>query len=118
MSDEANTQGEKHPSLENKVVIMNGFDYEEITRIMRAVKALFDNPRDLIFAKTTDSSLEMKLSELIIDMSEDHEYLKNNPPNMNSRRGAGAGETEDTGSGSGGNGETDDTGSGSGGTDT
>lgn len=90
MSDQANPQGEKHPSLENKVVIMNGFSYEEITRIMRAVKALFDNPRDLIFAKTTDSSLEMKLSDLIIDMSEDHEYLKKNPPNTRAQRGEGA----------------------------
>ncbi len=102
MSEQSKSRDEKHPSLENKVVIMNGFSYEEITRIMRAVKALFDNPRDLIFAKTTDSSLEMKLSDLIIDMSEDHEYLKNNPPNVNSRGGAGNGETDDTGSGSGG----------------
>jgi len=82
MSEQSNSQNEKHPSLENKVIIMNGFSYEEITKIMRAVKALFDNPRDLIFAKTTESSLEMKLSDLIIDMSEDHEYLKKNPPNL------------------------------------
>ncbi|MFP4509358.1 MAG: DUF3783 domain-containing protein [Spirochaetaceae bacterium] len=71
---------QKHPSLNNKVVIMNGFTYEEITKIMRAVKLLFDTPKDLIFAKTTEQSLEMKLSDLIIDMSEDHEFLKANPP--------------------------------------
>jgi hypothetical protein len=71
---------QKHPSLENKVVIMNGFTYEEITKIMSAVKSLFETPKDLIFAKTTEQSLEMKLSDLIIDMSEDHEYLKANPP--------------------------------------
>ncbi|TVQ21444.1 MAG: DUF3783 domain-containing protein [Spirochaetaceae bacterium] len=74
---------QKHPSLENKVIIMNGFTYEEITKIMRSVKGLFENPKDLIFAKTTDQSLEMKLSDLIIDMSEDHEYLKANPPQRN-----------------------------------
>jgi hypothetical protein len=35
---------------------------------------------DLIFAKTTANSLQTKLADLIEDMSEDHEYLKNNPP--------------------------------------
>ncbi len=74
---------QKHPSLDNKVIIMNGFTYEEITKIMRSVKGLFDNPKDLIFAKTTDQSLEMKLADLIVDMSEDHEYLKANPPQRN-----------------------------------
>lgn len=59
---------------------MNGFTYDEITQIMRAVKGMFENPKDLIFAKTTENSIEMKLKDLIIDMSEDHEYLKNNPP--------------------------------------
>ncbi|MFW5994616.1 MAG: DUF3783 domain-containing protein [Spirochaetia bacterium] len=80
MSENSEPDTQDHPSLGNKVIILNGFDYEEITKIMRAVKALFDKPKDLIFAKTTDSSLQMKLADLIIDMSEDHEYLKNNPP--------------------------------------
>jgi hypothetical protein len=35
---------------------------------------------DLIFAKTTENSLQTKLADLIEDMSEDHEYLRNNPP--------------------------------------
>ncbi len=35
---------------------------------------------DLIFAKTTPNSLQTKLADLIEDMSEDHEYLRNNPP--------------------------------------
>lgn len=35
---------------------------------------------DLIFAKTTANSLQTKLADLIADMSEDHEYLRNNPP--------------------------------------
>ncbi|MFP4484955.1 MAG: DUF3783 domain-containing protein [Spirochaetaceae bacterium] len=68
--------------LDNKVIIMNGFTFEEIDKIMRAVKPLFGNPRDLIFAKTTAQSVEMKLKDLIVDMSEDHEYLKKNPPKI------------------------------------
>jgi hypothetical protein len=35
---------------------------------------------DLIFAKTTENSLQVRLADLIEDMSEDHEYLKKNPP--------------------------------------
>lgn len=85
MSDQSAVTPQDHPSLENKVIIMNGFSHEEITKIMRSVKGLFDTPRDLIFAKTTDNSLEMKLKDLIVDMSEDHEYLKNNPPSRAQR---------------------------------
>ncbi|MFP4010631.1 MAG: DUF3783 domain-containing protein [Spirochaetaceae bacterium] len=72
--------------LDNKVIIMNGFSQEEIVSIMRAVRRLFDNPRDLIFAKTTPKSINMVLKDLIVDMSGDHEYLKNNPPEQVQRR--------------------------------
>ncbi|HUX50736.1 MAG TPA: DUF3783 domain-containing protein [Spirochaetia bacterium] len=67
--------------LANKVIIMNGFSHEEISRIMKAVKALFEKPGDLIFAMTTERSLNTKVKDLIVDMSNDHEYLKKNPPN-------------------------------------
>ena len=73
------------PQLQNKVIIMNGFSNDEIARIMAAVKPLFDHPRDLIFAKTTRHSVEMKLKDLIVDISEDHEYLKKNPPTKEQR---------------------------------
>ena len=44
--------------------------------------------RDLIFAKSTPNSLEQPLKDLIIDMSGDHEYLKNNPPDIQSKPGS------------------------------
>ncbi|MFW6363423.1 MAG: DUF3783 domain-containing protein [Spirochaeta sp.] len=69
-----------HEYLKNKVVIMNGFTQDEIHRLMQAVKKEFGKGHDIIFAMTTERSLEMKLSDLIIDMSEDHAYLKANPP--------------------------------------
>mgnify|MGYP006286387121 CR=1 FL=1 len=72
--------------LDNKVIILNGFSYEEIDKIMRSVKPQFDNPRDLIFAKTTPTSLKMTVEDLIEDISEDHEYLKKNPPNIKKHR--------------------------------
>jgi hypothetical protein len=71
-------------------------------RLLRSVGAAKSVPEaqstqtgDLIFAKTTESSVEMKLRDLIEDMSEDHAYLKANPPGQ-------AGTQEDAGAGSGG----------------
>ncbi len=60
-------------------------DYSRrLLRSVRAAKSLPEvqrvSTKDLIFAKTTPNSIEMKLKDLIEDMSEDHEYLKKNPP--------------------------------------
>lgn len=74
------TSNEDHPFLQNKVTILNGFTNEEIHKIMQAVRGCFPKGTDLIFAKTTKSSLGTVLRDLIIDMSGDHEYLKKNPP--------------------------------------
>ncbi|MFW5717750.1 MAG: hypothetical protein ACOC0E_09925 [Spirochaetota bacterium] len=45
---------------------------------------------DLIFARTTENSLQMKLADLIEDMSEDHDYLKKNPPETTTPPGTGS----------------------------
>ncbi|MFP4566226.1 MAG: DUF3783 domain-containing protein [Spirochaetaceae bacterium] len=107
MGDES-TKQELPAELENKVIIMNGFTQQEIVSIMRAVRRLFENPGDLIFAKTTPKSVNMVLKDLIVDMSEDHEYLKNNPPEQLRKKqkqqgeaGGGPGSGDDTGSGGG-----------------
>ena len=59
---------------------MHGLSYAEIDLVMRAAKKQLENPKDVIFAKTTENSLKMKVEELIEDLSEDHNYLKENPP--------------------------------------
>lgn len=66
-------------------------------RLLRVVAAAKQIPEaqqvgtgDLIFAKTTENSVQMKLADLIEDMSEDHDYLKKNPPGAS---GPGAGGT-------------------------
>lgn len=79
--------------LQNRVVIMNGFDDTEINAVMNAVKKLFPGKGSVIFAKTTKHSLEMKLGELIIDMSQDHEYLQKNPPTRKPPQASGNGST-------------------------
>ncbi|NBF40180.1 MAG: DUF3783 domain-containing protein [Spirochaetes bacterium] len=114
MGDES-TKQEIPAELENKVIIMNGFTQQEIVAIMRAVRRLFENPGDLIFAKTTPKSVNMVLKDLIVDMSEDHEYLKNNPPEqLQKQQGRPKGDSEGSGS-SGGGGESPRGGAGSGG---
>ena len=82
----------KHPFNKNRVVILNGFTDQEIIAIMRTVKGMCQAgpdgsaaqigapATDLVFAKSTPTSLQTRLGDLIIDMSGDHEYLRNNPP--------------------------------------
>lgn len=68
--------------MDYRVMIMHGFENADIDRVMRSVREALGRPKDLIFAKSTANSLQMPLGELIQDMSEDHEYLKNNPPDL------------------------------------
>lgn len=72
--------------LPQRVIIMNGFSAEEMDTILKAVKTSVADPKDVIFAMTTKTSVEMKVRDLIEDMTEDHEYLKKNPPTMEQRR--------------------------------
>ncbi|MFP4330019.1 MAG: DUF3783 domain-containing protein [Alkalispirochaetaceae bacterium] len=74
--------------LPQRVIIMNGFSPEEIDTILKTVKRAMPDPGDIMFAMTTKTSVEMKLRDLIEDMSEDHEYLKKNPPTQEQRESA------------------------------
>jgi hypothetical protein len=71
--------------LTQRVIIMNGFSAEEMDTILKVVKKSVEHPQDVIFAMTTKTSVEMKLRDLIEDMTEDHEYLKKNPPSKEQR---------------------------------
>ncbi len=67
---------------EQKVVIAHGFEKDEILRLMRAVKNEFTKEVDIAFAMTTENSLKRNLGEVVLDISGDHKYLKENPPNL------------------------------------
>lgn len=76
---------------QQRVIIMHGMSNAELDLIMRAVRKTLENPRDIIFAKTTENSVNMKVGALIKDLTEDHNYLKENPPpGAGSASGAGA----------------------------
>jgi hypothetical protein len=64
-----------------KVIILHGFSNEEAVKILRSVKAASENPSELIFASTTPTSLEWKVSELIAELTEEHVYFKNQEKN-------------------------------------
>lgn len=61
------------------VIVLHAFDNREISLIMKAVKRELSG-RDIIFAKSTPTSLKMRLGELVEDVNEDHQYIKQNPP--------------------------------------
>ncbi len=63
-----------------KVIFMHGFSQDEMSRIMRGVKSVVDDPSMVAFCMTTKNNLEWKLRDLIGDVTEEHDYLKNNPP--------------------------------------
>jgi hypothetical protein len=67
---------------EERTVILHGFNNTELTRILRAVKDIVDNPTEVVFAASTPTNLDWKLKDIISDTREDHEYLRKNPPEL------------------------------------
>ncbi|MDD3670300.1 MAG: DUF3783 domain-containing protein [Sphaerochaetaceae bacterium] len=60
-----------------KVVLMANFTKEEVFAVMRAVKSQLPAQSEVAFAVATDHSLEMKLKDIVKDVSEEHAYFKN-----------------------------------------
>ena len=67
-------------------LILHNFSKKEISLIMKTIKQLFPEKvraKNLIFSITTELSKKMIVEDIIKDMSEDHLYLLQNPPNKN-----------------------------------
>ncbi len=66
------------------VVLLHGFTDAQALALMRAAKQAAMsaglNPADIAFATSTPTNLEWKLSELVVELAEEHAYLKANPP--------------------------------------
>jgi len=71
--------------MNNPVIVMHGFTHDQMIAIMRAAKAaakeLGLDPLSIAFSSSTPTNLEWKLKDLINEVREEHEYMKNNPPN-------------------------------------
>lgn len=70
---------------EQKVVIAHGFSHEEVYRLLKAVKREFEGTNDIAFAMTTEHSLTMRLGEVVQDVGEEHQYMKDHPPGESSQ---------------------------------
>ncbi len=66
--------------MSDRVVFINGFSKEETVKIMRAVKGVIEDPDNAAFCMGTESNRGWLVSDLIREVREEHEYMKNNPP--------------------------------------
>lgn len=64
----------------SKVVFLHGFTQEEITRIIRGVRSVVEDSGSVAFCMSTEKNLEWKVKDLMADVTEEHEYMKRNPP--------------------------------------
>ncbi len=68
---------------DERVVLIHGFSREETIAIMRAAKSVSADPQGIAFTTSTPSNLDWKLRDLIIEVREEHEYMRKNPPKPN-----------------------------------
>ncbi len=70
--------------MDAPVVLMHGFSRELTIAIMRAAKkAAQENgldPSGIAFATTTPTNVEWKVGDLLKEVSEEHDFMKKNPP--------------------------------------
>lgn len=70
--------------MENPVVFLHGFSREQLFTIMRAVKTAAEgtgiDPSAIAFSSSTPTNLQWKVQDLIAEVREEHEYMKQNPP--------------------------------------
>ncbi len=62
---------------EPKVIIFHGLTNEEAARYMRLIKQNSPDPGELIFAVTTEQSVDWKVKDLIAELKEEHDYFRN-----------------------------------------
>lgn len=68
---------------DERVVLIHGFSREETIAIMRAAKSVSADPQGIAFTTSTPSNLDWKLRDLIVEVREEHEYMRQNPPQPN-----------------------------------
>lgn len=70
--------------MDAPVVLLHGFNNEQALALMRAAKKAAAEagiePASIAFAMTTPTNVEWKVSDLLSEVAEEHEYMKNNPP--------------------------------------
>lgn len=70
------------PADNQKVILLHGCSSEEIHTILGALRNTFGNEkyRDYAFCTSTPTNMDWKLKDLMDDVWEEHEYMRENPP--------------------------------------
>lgn len=63
--------------MEPKVVLLHGFDDDELMNVVRAVKAAVQDPGSVAFASTTPTNVGWKVGELLDHVGEEHKAWAN-----------------------------------------
>lgn len=65
---------------DERTILIHGFSNKEAVAIMRAVKNVVEDPAGVAFSVSTPTNLEWSVKELIQEVREEHEYMRENPP--------------------------------------
>lgn len=63
-----------------RIVFLAVYSKERAVAIMRAVKSVSENPKEIIFAMITETALQWTIREYMAHVTEEHEYMKTHDP--------------------------------------
>jgi hypothetical protein len=66
--------------MEPKVVLLHGFNDDELMDVVRVVKAAVQDPGSVAFASTTPTNLGWRVGELLDHVGEEHKARANRSP--------------------------------------
>lgn len=58
-----------------QAVILNGFPREQLFQIVRAIKAVVDNPDQIAFGSLTQNNQTWTLEDLIVELHREHDEV-------------------------------------------
>lgn len=68
------------------VIFLHGFEHEQLIAVMRAAKKAAAeagmDPSGIAFCSSTPNNISWKVEDLIREVQDEHEYMKQNPPRM------------------------------------
>ena len=81
--DSAGRNASPGDSADERMVLIHGFSRDETIAVMRAAKTAVSDPQGVAFTTSTPSNLDWKLRDLIVEVREEHEFMRRNPPGAN-----------------------------------
>ena len=62
--------------MEQRVILLHGFEGESLIAAVRAIKAVLPDPAGIAFASTTPVNVDWKVGDLIEHVAEEHEAFQ------------------------------------------